>query len=72
LALLVEPQEFLVKLLLALLEVGELLLDSGTQLFEILGGVVGESGAERRCEANSPKKECRRAPSNPLLPMRGD
>jgi hypothetical protein len=48
LALLVEPQEFLVKLLLALLEVGQLLLNGGTQLFEILGGVVGERRAERR------------------------
>jgi hypothetical protein len=47
LALLVEPQEFLVKLLLALLEVTQLPLDGGTQLLEILGGVVGERGAER-------------------------
>ena len=41
------------KLLLTLLEVGQLLLNGGTQLFEILGGVVGERRAERRYEACS-------------------
>ncbi|HEX9535092.1 MAG TPA: hypothetical protein VF924_06440 [Stellaceae bacterium] len=60
------------KLLLALLEVGEFLLDRGTQLFEIVGDVVGESGAEGRYKAHSPEKECRRARSNAVLPTRGD
>jgi hypothetical protein len=60
---LVEPQEFLVKLLLALLEVGQLLLNGGTQLFEIFGGVVGERGAKRRYEAHSPENERKAAPS---------
>jgi hypothetical protein len=63
LALLVEPQEFLVKLLLALLQVGQFLLNGGTQLLEIFGGVVGERGAERRYEVHPPKKERKAAPS---------
>jgi hypothetical protein len=41
------------QLLLALLEVGQLLLDGRTELLEILGGVVGKRSAERRCEARS-------------------
>jgi hypothetical protein len=72
LALLIEPQKFLVKLLLALLQIGQLLLNSGTQLLEILGSVVGERGAERRYEVRSPEKECHRARSSAVLHRSGD
>jgi hypothetical protein len=72
LAFLVESQKFLVKLLLALLEVGQFLLNGGTQLLEILGSVVGERGAERRYEVRSPEKERRRARSGAVLHTRGD
>jgi hypothetical protein len=41
---LIEPQEFLVKLLLALLKLSELLLDGGTQLSEVFGGIVSKRG----------------------------
>jgi hypothetical protein len=72
LALLVEPQKLLVKLLLAPLEIGQLLLNGGTQLLEILGSVVGERSAERRYEVRSPEKECRRARSSAVLHRSGD
>jgi hypothetical protein len=42
---LIEPEELLVKLLLAFLEVDQLLLDGRTQLPEIFGGIVSKRGA---------------------------
>jgi hypothetical protein len=42
---LIEPEELLMKLLLAFLEVCQLLLDGRTQLPEIFGGIVGKRGA---------------------------
>ena len=40
LALLIEPKELLMKLLLALFEIGQLLFDGRTKLPEIFGGIV--------------------------------
>ena len=51
------------ELLLALLEVGQLLLNGGTQLLEILGGVVGKRNAQRRYEVRAAEKQCRHAHS---------
>jgi len=69
LALLIEPQEFLVKLLLALLEVGELLLDGRTQLPEIFGGIVSNGGAGYGKDASRAEKQCRRRQSKAATPV---
>jgi hypothetical protein len=42
---LIEPEELLMKLLLAFFEVCQLLLDGRTQLPEIFGGIVSKRGA---------------------------
>lgn len=49
------------KLLLALLEVGQFLLDRDAQLFEVLGGIVGERGTGRRDETGPAEKQRRHA-----------
>jgi hypothetical protein len=57
---LIEPQEFLLKLLFALLEVGELLLDGRPQLPEVFGGIVSKRGAGQGKDACRAEKQCRR------------
>jgi hypothetical protein len=47
LAFLVEPQEFLVQLLLAFFELSQLLLNRGPQLLEFLCGIVCERRTRR-------------------------
>jgi hypothetical protein len=72
LTLLIEPEKLLMKLLLALLEVCQLLLDGSAQLPEIFGGIVGKHGAGSRNKACCADKQYRRhlkiaaAPPNPM------
>jgi hypothetical protein len=72
LILFVEPEKLLMKLLLALLEVCQLLLDGRTQLPEIFGGIIRKRGAGWRNKACCAEKQYRHrlkiaaAPSSPM------